>query len=272
MRVAEEQGESLADRGSRHDNSLTIFIGNQDQQAGLARLLRSSLDALKYLEGFEVEILVIDNASRDGSQKLLRTIQALYNEPRLRILNLAEESDWVSLRNLALTESRARYVCMLEPNRELVPENLQLFLRSLMATRAGMVYGNLLDKDDGEVVDIRANMAAALRLPKGNYLSPMQIVDAPKILRLGGYSRVHPQTPESWEMMLRLLSDEELIVFVPIVMGYHHKGINSGVWEPELSEEGAAALQGVHDWDSIRDRDNARVSRLYHPHVGFLDE
>lgn len=255
-------------RRAKRDDSLTIFIGSHNLQAGLPHLLRSSLEALEYLEreGFAGEVLVIDNASRDGSRKLLHTIQALYNEPCLKVISLPRESSWVGLRNLALSESSSRYVCMLDPNRELVPGTLHLFLRSIVDTRAGMVYGNLLDKDNGEVVDIRANMSVALRAPKANYLSPTHLVDAPKALRLGGYSRLHPQSPESWEMMLRLVSEEELIAFVPIVMGYHYKHMGSEAWEPELSEEGAAALQRVHK------RDDPRVGRLYHPHVGFLDE
>ena len=261
-------------RGPGRSDALTIFIGSHNNRAMLPRLLRSSLDALGHLEkeGFSGEILVIDNASRDGSQKLLRTVQALYNEPRLEILSLSREHDWASLRNLALARTRFRYVCVLEPNRELVPANLPLFLRSIVDTRAGMVYGNLLDEENGEIVDIRASMAVALRLPKANYLFPMPIVDAPKILQLGGYSRIHPQSPESWEIVLRLISDEELIAFIPSVMGYHHKDVDPEDWEPELSGAGSAALQRVHDWNRIRKWNNAQVGRLYHPYVGFLDE
>lgn len=260
--------------GGRRDDALTIFIGSHNHRVSLGRLLRSSLDALGYLEeaGFAGEVLVIDNASRDGSHKLLHTIRAVYDEPRLRVLSLQEESGWAELRNLALSEAASRYVCVLEPNMELVPENLQLFLRSIVTTRAGMVYGNLLDREAGKVVDIRANMVAALRMSKGNHLSPMQLVDAPKVLRLGGYCRVHPQSPESWEMMLRLVSDEELIAFVPTVMGYLHRSIDARSWQPELSEDGVATLQRVHNWNAASSPQNARVGRLYHPHVGFLDE
>ena len=215
---------------------------------------------------------MIDNASRDGSQKLLSTVQALYDEPRLRVLCLAEEIGWAGLRNLALAWSGFRYACVVEPNREVVPANLPLFLKSIVDTRAGMVYGNLLDKEGGEVVDVRSNMAVALRLPEANYLFPMPILDAPRVLQLGGYSRIHPQSPESWEIVLRLISDEELIAFVPAVMGYHHRGVNPEEWEPVLSKAGTAALQRVHDWNRTYRRDHARIGRLYHPHVGFLDE
>ena len=269
-----QQPLTEAGQTSGRGDGLTILIGSHNHRSVLPRLLRGSLDALGHLEeaGFAAEILVIDNASRDGSQKLLRTVQALYDEPRLRVLSLVEERDWAALRNLGLARSRFRYACVVEPNREVVPANLPLFLKSIVDTRAGMVYGNLLDKEDGEVVDVRANMAVALRLPEANYLFPMPILDAPKILQLGGYSRIHPRSPESWEIVLRLISDEELIAFVPAVMGYHHRGIDPEAWEPVLSEDGAAALQRIHDWNRTYKWDHARIGRLYHPYVGFLDE
>src|SRR5215216_4843935 len=74
------------------DDGLTIFIPNWNHRSFLPRALRSALDALGHLEGegYSAEILVIDDASRDGSQKFLQTVQALYNEPRLKTVCLKQ--------------------------------------------------------------------------------------------------------------------------------------------------------------------------------------
>jgi succinoglycan biosynthesis protein ExoO len=248
---------------------------NRNQRARLPRSLRSALDAARCLreQGFGVEILVLDEASRDGSQKLLRTVQALYCEPRLKVLELEQQlPDGASLRNLALETSASRYVYMLEAGDELLPENLPLLLRSAVETRAAMVYGNLLERQDGEVSDVRSNMPATLRLTRTDYVDACSIVDARRLLKMGGYAKIHPQAPEGWEMVLHLVSEEELIVFVPVVAGYRDKDSSGADRDVEPSREAVAALQSVHAQTGTREWDSVKVGRIYHPHVGFVEE
>ena len=70
-------------REKKLEDGLTIVIPNWNHQPYLPRSIRSALQGLKRLEedGYSGEIIVIDDASRDGSQKLLRSIQMLYGEP-----------------------------------------------------------------------------------------------------------------------------------------------------------------------------------------------
>jgi glycosyltransferase involved in cell wall biosynthesis len=256
------------------DRGLTIFIPNWNHRSFLPRALRSALDALGHLEreGYSGEILVIDDASRDGSQKFLRTVQALYNEPRVKTLCLQQNYGQARLWNLALRTSRFRYVCRVDADNELVPNNLPLFLRSILKTNATMVYGTLIDKQNGEAVGVRSNMPVTLRITTSNYIDAFSIVDAEKILRLGGYTRIHPYSPEDWEMILHLVQEEQEIVFVPAVLGYYHMHPLSASGELKLSQAGVTALRRVHAQTGMREWDNIRVGRIYHPDVGFLDE
>lgn len=48
----------------------------------------------------------------------------------------------------------------------------------------------------GEVSDVRSNMAATLRLTKTDYVNAFPIVDARRLLKMGGYAKIHPQLPE----------------------------------------------------------------------------
>lgn len=254
---------------------LTIFIPNWNHRPFLARALRSALNALKALEkeGFSGEILVIDDASRDGSQKLLRTIQALYNEPRLKTLCLSRNYGLSRLRNLALRMSRFRYVCFMDADNEIVPGNAPLFLKSIMDTGAALVYGNLIDKEYEDVVGVRSNMPATMDLSRRNYVDAFSVVDAEKVLRTGGYTRIHPYCPDDWEMILHLIAEEETIVFVPAVLGYYHRQPLSGTRENTPHGPGVvAALRRVHAQTGTREWDDVRVGRVYHPHVGFVDE
>lgn len=252
----------------------TIFITNYNHRAFLPRSLRSALAALGALEeaGFSGEILVVDDASRDGSQKFLRSVQALYNEPRLKTLCLRQNFGQARLRNLGLRMSAFRYVCMLDADNELLAENLPLFLQSIKGTGAAMVYGNLIDEEDGEVTGARSNMPPTLRLTRANYIDSFSIFDAQRLLNLGGFTRVHPYVPEDWEMVLHLINEEERMVFVPVVFGYYHKHPLSASRELSLSESGRDTLRRVHAQTGTREWDDVQVGRIYHPDVGFLDE
>src|SRR5215207_6893215 len=273
--ILEKQNLGELYQENKDVGGLTIFIPNWNHRAFLPRSLRSALDALGHLEseGFSAEIIVIDDASRDGSQKLLRTVQALYDEPRLKTLCLQQNLGLSRLRNLALKMSRFRYVCLMDADNELVPSNLPLFLRSILETDATMVYGNLIDRQGRDVVGVRSNMPVTLHLIRTNYIDAFSIVDADRILKLGNYTRIHPYCPDDWEMNLHLIAEEESIVFVPAVFGYYHKLPHSGNQENvPFAQTANATLRRVYAQTGTREWDSMQVGRIYHPDVGFMDE
>lgn len=258
----------------KRDDGLTIVIVNWNHRAFLPRSLGSALRALEQLAaaGVSGEILVIDDASRDGSQKLLRSVQALYNEGRLRTVFMTHNVGQARLRNIGLHMAAFRHVCMLDADNELVAETLGMLLQTAMDTDAAMVYGNLLETEDGQVIGARSNMPATTRLTRLNYIDAFAILDAPRLLSIGGFTRINAYAPEDWEMTLHLIDEEELIVFVPVVMGYYHKLPLSASRELSAGGAGLAALRRVHAQTGIRDWDHVRVGRVYHPDVGFVDE
>ena len=67
---------------------VTIAIPNWNHEILLPRSIASALRAVDLLrnEGVPAEVLVIDDASRDGSQTLLRQLEALYSKAGLRCL------------------------------------------------------------------------------------------------------------------------------------------------------------------------------------------
>ena len=281
--VLGDQGTSSLYRESKVENGVTIFIPNWNHRPYLPRSISSALMAIERLEeaGFQGELLVIDDASRDGSQMFLRTVQVLYEDAPLETVFLERNLGLPRLRNLAMRVSRYQHVCMLDADNELVADNLPLFLQSTLQTGAALVHGLLIDKRDGRMTGIRSDNVASMRLTAGNYIDAFALVDAKKMLRAGGYAadqRLYGY--EDWEMLLHLIAEEEQVVFVPAVMGFYH--LAPGSMYAETAEDkgprprSAApevvtllrrmfAQTGTREWDAIK------VGRIYHPAVGYVD-
>lgn len=257
----------MPDPDRKREDGLTLLVRGRNHRAFLPSALRSAMDALARLEeeGFSGEILVLDDASLDGSQKLLRSVQALYGEPRLRALCLAESLGRTGLRDLGLRESTFRYVCMMDADNELLPDNVPLLLRSMVNTGAAMVYGNLVCKEDGRVTGVRSNMPAVPGLAKARFVDAFSILDTEKASIPKPTLEAGSHGLEGWDMALRLLAEEEPVIFVPVVLGYYHKHSISVGRKLRAPKNGTVAPRGA---GAARQRGG----RTYHPDVGFLDE
>ena len=268
----------VGDISEGREVGLTICILNHNRRAYLPRLLRNALDAVGHLneEGFASEVLVLDLASRDGSQKLLRSVQALYDEPRLELVCLDEDPGTTRSRNRALELARFRYLCTLGAEDELVSENLPTFLRSMQDTGAALAYGNLIEILGEEVVKMRANTPFAPGYAKSSLADSFSIADTDRLLRLGGYAQPHPDVSEDWEMLLHLDAEEQLVLFVPAVLGYVHQRLAGAEQAPiqgqRLSENAAEALRQVYAPEGPQTWEDIRIGRIYHPVAGFVDE
>ena len=264
------------------ENGVTIFIPNWNHRPYLSRSIRSALHAVERLEeaGLSGEVLIIDDASRDGSQRFLRTIRVLYEGVPLETVFLERNLGLPRLRNLALRMSRYRHVCMLDADNELIADNLPLFARSIAQTDAALVHGLLLDKREGRMTGIRSDSVASMRLTAGNYIDAFALVDAKKLLRVGGYLADSRLPHEDWEMVLHLIAEEERVVFVPVVMGYYHLAPGSmyaetaatkGPRPSSAAPEVVALLRRMYAQTGTREWDAIKVGRIYHPAVGYID-
>ena len=127
-----------------------------------------------------------------------------------------------------------------------------------------------------------------MQLTTGNYIDAFAVVDATKLLRVGGYtSDPRLYAYEDWEMVLHLIAEEEKIVYVPVVMGYYYGNPGSMLQETlqeggrktdsrsgnlRRSDEAKALVQRIFAQSGTREWDPLQVGYVYHPAVGFIDQ
>lgn len=189
----------------------------------------------------------------------------------MRTLFLERNLGSARLRNLALRASRFRYLCMLDADNELIPENVPLFLRAIMETGATLVHGNLIAVEEGEATHLKNNERATMRLSGRSHIDTFALIDVEKMGRAGGYDPWF-YSMEDWEMVLHLIAEEEEIVFVPAVLGYYY------VYQMSKFRQAKPHLGPLKDHlrrtyspTGRREWDPERVGRTYHPDIGFMD-
>ena len=165
------RSELLADRSlgqvpaAEKEAGVTIFIPNWNHQSFLARSVASALASVQALEeaGHASEVIVVDDASRDGSQRLLRSIASHVGERRFGTVFLPTNLGLTGVRNLGLQLARYRNVLFLDADNELVPAAIPVLYRAFRMTEAALVYGNLIDIDRGKADALRSNEVARSR-------------------------------------------------------------------------------------------------------------
>lgn len=118
----------------------------------------------------EVEVLVVDNASGDGTADTLRT--AFAGEARVRVLDAGANLGFPRANNLALDQARGRHVLFLNPDTEVGEGTLEACVAELDGDASVGVVGCRIEYPDGRIQYEGARRAYRLRhvLFEGLYL------------------------------------------------------------------------------------------------------
>jgi GT2 family glycosyltransferase len=103
------------------------------------RFLPGCLQSL-FASSLPVEVLIVDNASDDGSVEYLRG-----EHPELPLLALPENAGYAGGANAGIRQARADYVMVMNPDVILAPDHLRILVEKLQAEPAiGAAQGKLL--------------------------------------------------------------------------------------------------------------------------------
>ncbi len=255
---------------TKRTDGITILIPNWNHRNYLARSVGSAVRAARLLarEGIGCEVLVVDDQSRDGSQRLLAAMAMMDPTGSVDAVLSPVNRGLGGTRNHGMERARYRWVLCMDADNEVTPANVAAFYRSAKETGAALVYGNLIHHAvGGAVTGLFSNDLVHEGILAANYVDAMAVVDADQVLAAGGYSS-HPdaRAHEDWELILHLIADGREVVFVPLLLGIYHVLDLSMVKQTSFDH---SRVRRMFDQRQVGLPAGFR-SRVYHPELGYL--
>jgi GT2 family glycosyltransferase len=122
---------------------LSIIIISWNTQKLLAQCLSSILNATQPATLAQLEVFVVDNASSDGSAEMVRA-----RFPWVRLIQSPDNLGFAPANNVAIRQSRGRYVLLLNPDTEVLQGALETLLEFMEThPEVGAAGSRLLNVD-----------------------------------------------------------------------------------------------------------------------------
>ena len=130
-------------------STVTVLIPSYNY----ARYLPQAVESAVHQEGVDHDVVIVDNASTDGSLRLAQDLAASYE--RVRVVSHLDNQGIVSSFNRCLAEPRGDYTVMLCADDCLTPGSLQRSVAFMDDHPAvGLAYGPLVHFRSHEVADV----------------------------------------------------------------------------------------------------------------------
>jgi glycosyltransferase involved in cell wall biosynthesis len=206
-----------------------------------ARLLRRSLNSLLAQTEQRFEIIVVDDASQDDSEAVVREI----GDARIRYIRLPENRGPGGARNAGVEGAAADLVAFQDSDDEWLPNKLERQLETLGAAgpATGVVYSDML-RIEADGVTTSPHHSPILEM--GRWLDPATGFYAPfgigiqtclirrkAYLDAGGF-REGLRCFEDLELFLRLLENWAFAHIPEALVRYHDTGGQTTQWQAEL--------------------------------------
>lgn len=234
----------------------------------MPRSVGSALKTVRRLEeaGYAGEIIIVDDASRDGSQRAIASLALAEGHSRIHAVLSPVNQGLPATRMLGIERAQFKWICLLDADNELIPDNFLDFWTAAIETRASMAYGNLVVRKNGEAKNLFSNDYIQNEILIDNYVDAFCLINKEKFYDLGGY-RTDLNTHEDWELLLHYISEGENIVFVPLIVGYYYVEEASMVQTTNMSHD---RFRRIFNQRRIGLPRAFRARQIYHPRIGWL--
>lgn len=135
-----------AGREGRHDAPIvSVVIAAFDAEGWIARAIGS----VRERAGFAIEIVVVDDASRDLTVQVVDELRA--RDPRIRLDRLVRNAGPAAARNRAIALARGRWVAVLDADDAYLPGRLERLVANAESAGAVIVADNFANVLPGDV-------------------------------------------------------------------------------------------------------------------------
>lgn len=220
--------------------SVSVVVPTYDREELIERAVRSALDQTVEV----LEVLVVDDASRDGTGRALESLA----DPRIRYVRHPENRGGARARNTGIDLATGSYVAFLDSDDEWLPGKIeaQLDVFAGAGERVGAVYcASLADRGHGPVprreILHRGDVHDALL---GGWCPPTTSLFLLRRAVFDAGLRFDPELPgfQDLDLWLRVSREWEFDYAPdPLVVQHAHRGVRVST-DPEAREEALRLL------------------------------
>jgi glycosyltransferase involved in cell wall biosynthesis len=183
-------------------------------------------------EGVELEVIVVDDGSRDETPSRLRELGE--RDPRLRVVRHDESKGVAVARNRGIAEARGAWIAFLDDDDLWAPRKLRMQLDAAVERDASFVYtGGVVVNEHGHITgvepalepdDMRRQLTLANRVPGGC----SGVIARTELVRdVGGFDGQFSMMAD-WDLWLRLFENGEGAAVPELLVAYfdHSEGMH----------------------------------------------
>lgn len=221
---------------------VSVIVVNWDRK----ELLRACLDSLNRQTFHDLEIIAVDNGSRDGSVEMLAGL------PGIRLIANPTNRGFCAANNQGIAEARGRYVALLNNDAEADPRWLDELLRAFdHGQDVGMAASKILVWEDRQTIDKAGHLiypdgqnrgrgsgesdhGQYDRLEETAWPDGCAAMYSKAMLdQIGGFDEDFFAYADDAELGLRGRIAGWRCLYMPAAVVYHHQGSTLGRFAPE---------------------------------------
>jgi hypothetical protein len=238
-----ERTETPAYANAEPDVSVIVTLYNY------AGVVLDTLESTIASTGVELEIVVVDDHSRDDGRAVVARFMADHPDVPMLLLGSDVNRGLAASRNLAVSESRADLVMVMDADNLLYPNCIGT-LREALAAEPDAAFAYATLEAFGHEPGLRSELGWFPRwLCEANYIDAQALVRRSTYERYGGYREADDFAYgwEDWELWLRLADAGERGVHVPRMLGRYRTQASSMITITNLvADEMRAHMRELH--------------------------